>query len=166
MSHVTRTAFTAAAIVDAVVDSMAHKWMSLCLSHVTYEWGSSHIWMSHVTHMNESRHTYKSVTSHIWMSRVTRTAFETAAIVDAVVNPRAHIRMSLVWVISHVNESRYTYEWEGHTSEWVTSHIWISHVTCTAFKTAAIVDAVVDSQADQISMWWDYMSMWWDQISM
>jgi len=31
----------------------------------------SHIWMSHVTHMNESRHTYEWVTSHIWMSHVT-----------------------------------------------------------------------------------------------
>ena len=30
----------------------------------------SHIWMSHVTHMNESCHTYEWVMSHIWMSHV------------------------------------------------------------------------------------------------
>jgi len=28
----------------------------------------SHIWMSHVTHINESCHTYEWVMSHIWMS--------------------------------------------------------------------------------------------------
>ena len=33
----------------------------------TYEWVTSHIWMSHVSHMNESRLTYEWVTSHIWM---------------------------------------------------------------------------------------------------
>ena len=32
----------------------------------------SYIWMSHVTHMNESWHTYEWVMSHIWMSHVTR----------------------------------------------------------------------------------------------
>jgi len=32
----------------------------------------SHIWMSHVTHMNGSRRTYRWVMSHIWMSHVTR----------------------------------------------------------------------------------------------
>jgi len=30
-----------------------------------------HIWMSHVTHMNESCHTYEWAMSHIWMSHVT-----------------------------------------------------------------------------------------------
>jgi len=34
----------------------------------TYEWVVSHIWMSRVTHMNESCHTYEWVVSHIWMS--------------------------------------------------------------------------------------------------
>ena len=34
-------------------------------------WGMSHIWKSHVAHMNESCHTYEWVMSHIWMSRVT-----------------------------------------------------------------------------------------------
>jgi len=31
----------------------------------------SHVWMSHVTHMNESCHTYEWVMSHTWMSHVT-----------------------------------------------------------------------------------------------
>ena len=49
----------------------------------TYEWVMSHIWMSHITHMNvschnkqelnESCHTYDWVMSHTWMSHVTHT---------------------------------------------------------------------------------------------
>ena len=42
----------------------------------------SHIWMSHVTHMNESCHTYEWLMSHIWMSHV-----------------------------AHMNESGHTCEW-------------------------------------------------------
>jgi len=73
----------------------------------TYEWVTSHIWMSHVTHVNESCHTYR-VMSHIWMSHVT-----------------------------HINQSRHTYEWVmsnmwmSHTSHMNesrnASHIWIHH---------------------------------------
>jgi len=37
----------------------------------TYEWAMSHIWMSHVTPMNECGYTYEWVVSHIWMSHVT-----------------------------------------------------------------------------------------------
>ena len=47
----------------------------------THEWVMSHIWRSHVTHMNESCHTYEWVMSHMWRSHVT-----------------------------HVKESRHTYE--------------------------------------------------------
>ena len=74
---------------------MSHIWMSH-VTHMneschTYEWVMSHIWMRHVTNMNESCHTYECVMSHIWMSHVT-----------------------------HMNESCQTYEW-------VMSHIWMTH---------------------------------------
>ena len=53
----------------------SHIWMShvthMNVSCHTYEWVMAHIWMSHVTHMNESCHTYEWVMSHIWMSHVT-----------------------------------------------------------------------------------------------
>jgi len=54
---------------------MSHVWMSH-VAHMneschTYEWVMSRIWMSHVTHMNESCHTYEWVTPHIQMSHVT-----------------------------------------------------------------------------------------------
>jgi len=56
---------------------MSHIWMSH-VTHMneschTYEWVMSHIWMSLVTHMNESCHTYEWVMSHIWMSTVSAT---------------------------------------------------------------------------------------------
>ena len=63
-------------------------------------WVTSHMWMSHVTHVNRSWHTYAWVTcayewvnADIWMGHVT-----------------------------HVNGSR-------DTCEWVTSHMWIDHGT-------------------------------------
>ena len=75
----------------------------------------SHIWMRHVTHMNESCHTYECVMSHIyeWVM--------------------SHVRMSHV---TRMNASCHTYEWVNrwvkescHTYEWVRPHLWISHVT-------------------------------------
>jgi len=64
-------------------------WLVPCpMSQATHEWVTSHVWMSHVTVMNESCHTCEWVTSHLWMSHVT------------------------IWM-SHVilmNESHHTYE--------------------------------------------------------
>ena len=57
------------------------------MSHV------SHIWMSHVAHMNESCHTYEWVMSHTWMSHVSHSC------------------------VSHINETCYTYK--CHTFQWV-----------------------------------------------
>jgi len=72
---------------------------------------SCHIWMSHVTLMNESCHTYEWVLSHM--------------------NESCH---TYEWVLSHMNESCHT--WMSHvtymngcvTYEWVVSHVWMSHV--------------------------------------
>jgi len=57
----------------------------------------SHIWMGHVTHMNESCHTYERVMSHIlWV-------------------------MSHIWMshVTHMNGSCLTYEW-------AMPHVWMS----------------------------------------
>ena len=72
-----------------------------------------HIWVSHVTRMNESCHTmlqdnccnhiYEWVMPHVWMSHVTR-----------------------------MNESCHTMLQDNccnHIYEWVMPHIWVSHVT-------------------------------------
>ena len=55
---------------------MSHIWMG----HVTHmnesccekEVAISHVWMSHVTHVKKLYHTQEGVMSHIWMSRVIR----------------------------------------------------------------------------------------------
>ena len=85
------------------MNEFGHIWMN----HVTYEWVKSHLnescqiwmrhvmcervvshlWMSHVTHMNESCHTYKCHT-YVWVM--------------------SHIRTSPA---THMNESCHTYEW-------------------------------------------------------
>jgi len=80
-----------------------------------YEWVTSHGWMSHFTHMNESRLTYKWVMSHIWLS---------------------HVTLTYEWVMSHLhmNESCHTYEWvmsHLHMNESCHTYIWMSHVTLT-----------------------------------
>jgi len=54
----------------------------------------SRVWMSRVTHLNESCHAYACITSHVWMSHVT-----------------------------HMNESCYTHE-SCHTCEMTHSYVW------------------------------------------
>jgi len=75
----------------------------------------SHIWLRHVTCMNESCRTYESVRTHVWMSHVTH------------MNQSCH---TCQWVTSHT--------WMGHVSrmnvschtyEYVMTHVWMSHVT-------------------------------------
>jgi len=70
----------------------------------TYEWVTSHIWMSHVTHVNNSCHAY----IYVWErhTSVTWYVWERHALVT----------------ISYGVIKAFTYER-------VTSHIWISHVT-------------------------------------
>ena len=59
---------------------MSHIWMlqSICRIRClgieachAYEWVMSHVWMSHVTHMNESCHAYEWAMSQVWTSAVT-----------------------------------------------------------------------------------------------
>ena len=61
----------------------------------------SHVWMSHVTHMNESCHTYEWVMAHVWMSHGTR------------MNDSCETYAGVMW----------------HIHEWVMAHIWVSHGT-------------------------------------
>jgi len=72
--------------------------LSVLLSLCTRKWGMARIWMSHITHMNEARHTYQWVTAHIWMRHVT-----------------------------HVNEARHIYEWvTRHT--WMSHVTWCKNI--------------------------------------
>ena len=83
------------------------------MSHSEYV--ASHIWMSHVAHINESCRKYEWVMSHIWMSHV------------------AHMNESCrtyEWVAPHMRKSRVTHVDEScRTCEWVMSHIFMSRIT-------------------------------------
>ena len=81
----------------------------------TYEWVVSHKWMSHVTHMNELCYTCERVMSHIWIGHVTH-AHESC---HTYVWVTSRICMSHV---THMNGSRYT-------CVWVMSHIWMGPCT-------------------------------------
>ena len=76
----------------------------------------SHVWMSHVTRVNESRHSYELVMAHIWRSHVTHM---NELCVTHMNGSHPHIRMSLV---------THTHIWMGHVTH---THIWMSHVTHT-----------------------------------
>jgi len=106
----------------------------------TYEWVMSHIWMSHVTHMNES--------CHIWMSHVTH------------MNESRH---AYEWAMSHMNQSCHTYEWVmshiwmSHvTYEWVISHTWMSHISALK-KNSCHTDAWVMSCMNETRYKWEWV---------
>jgi len=114
---------------------VSHIWMShvtrVNQSCHTYEWVMSHICMSCVIHMNESCHTCECATSHLWMSHVTRMN-ESRHTFEWVMS---HICMSRV---IHVNESCHTCECVMsyivmcHTYEWVITHILgVQRLCCT-----------------------------------
>ena len=102
------------------------------MSHVTHvneschtcEWIMSHMWMHHVTHVNVSCHTCECVMSHIWMGHVTH------------VNESCH---TCEWVMSHIWRSHVTHMNEScHTYQWVKSEMWMRHVppfTCGVLGT-------------------------------
>jgi len=112
---------------------MSHIWTShvnsMNESCYTYEWVMSHIWMSHVTHMNELCHTYEWVMSHTWMSHLIH------------MNELSHVyvpyrQKGLLWsrspstalCISVMSRIGRRHVIHVNSSEWVMSHIWMSHV--------------------------------------
>jgi len=74
-----------------------------CVISFTWRSHCANTWMSHVTHVNESRHSYGWVMSHIWMGYVTHNKWV----------------ISLIW-ISHV-----THTWTGRDTHINESHIWV-----------------------------------------
>jgi len=112
---------------------LAPTWISLSTFTVTPLWVMSHIWKSHVTHMNEACHTYawvmsqyeyihplSSFNSHMWMSHVTHRSKSCHAC-ECVMS---HVSMWHMWKIhfTHMDESM-------STREWILWHIWMSHFT-------------------------------------
>jgi len=82
----------------------------------TYEWVMSHIWMSHVTHMNESCHTHEWVATPLALHREGVFSFFWAVSQSSILSLQ-------------VNGTCRTCNKSCHTDEWVMSHRWMSHVT-------------------------------------
>jgi len=93
------------------------EWCHVRVGRGTGEWVMSHIWMSHVTDMNESCHTYEWVMSHIWTSHVTHEWVMSQIWTSRVthMNESCHMRVgsqclkdfegACGWVMTHINES-------------------------------------------------------------
>jgi len=92
--------------------------------HRTDEWVMSHIWMRHVTNMNESCHTYDGIMSHKRMSHVSHRNASRICMRSS-----RHCTydwvMSRMWLshVASVRESCHTYECVSYAYEWVMSRI-------------------------------------------
>jgi len=98
------------------------------ISHVchTYTSALSHMWISHVSHMNQSCLTYELAMSRIWVRHVAHNnqSYFTFAQAHPLLAPHLHLAcLSYIWIrhVSHMNQPYLTYK--------LTSNIWNSHVS-------------------------------------
>jgi len=126
MSHIWTNHFTHVQLLDyykthECVSSRIKRHIARTIRQV------SHVWMSHVARMNESCRTYSRVMSHTWTSHVTQVQlldyYKTHEWVSSCI--KRHIARMNTSSLARMNESCRTYEW-------VTSHVWMSHVTHTS----------------------------------
>jgi len=98
------------------IELCGSSWWTRDRTRCGYAWVMSHIWMSHVTHMNESCPTYEWVMSHGCMSHVLYASH-----------------------VSHTNESCPTFEWvmshtrmshAPHMNESCLTHEWVMPLIC------------------------------------
>ena len=133
----------------------SHMWMShdshMWMSHDSHMWMShdSHMWMSHDSHMwmRHDSHMWMSHDSHIWMSHDSHMWMSHDSHIfewvwfshDAlVIESRPTYESTRDWVTSHISVDTpddkatptvVSLDDSCPTYEWVTSHIWLSHVT-------------------------------------
>jgi len=121
--------------------------LSILLTKATPYQVMSHVWRSHVTHMNESCRTYEWVVSHILISHVAQmNSLQQSAQVWSYITHMGGSYHTYEWVMSHTWMNHVTHingleqspqVWSyithmggsRHTYEWIMSHIWMSHVT-------------------------------------
>jgi len=117
------------------------------VSHFT-QWVMSHVWIRHITHMNEhirtSRVAHEWVMSHIWESHVTHT------------NKFCHTyesNQTCMWVMSHTCMIQYSTMqlYVTHMNDSLMSHIWIIHL-CHTYKQFTHVTRMNDSHMWRIGM--------------
>ena len=89
----------------------------------TYEWVISHLWMSHVKHMNESFQTYEWVMSHTWMSHFTLMNESFHTYEWAISHVASHIHSH----VAHMKKSYHTNKWViVYTMTYVMTHLYVS----------------------------------------
>ena len=111
----------------------------------------SHIWMSHVTHMNESCHTCEWVMSHIWMTLLICMK-EPCHINDWAENAQCHVyecamneqchcnAHSYIWMSSvivqlwHINVIQMSYKWLKRSNTY--SYIWMRNEWAVSLQCA------------------------------
>ena len=116
---------------------MSHMWIShvthMNESCLTYEWVMSQLWMSHVSCMNESCLTYEWVMSHIWMSHVSHDwvmSHMTCLMLSYVTHDPF---MCVTWLI-HICDMTHSYVRHDSVSRyhtWHTTHSCVWHVIIT-----------------------------------
>jgi len=114
----------------------------------TRVWVTSRIWMSHVTHMDESCHAYGWVTSRIWMSHVTH--------MDESCHAYGWV-MSRIWMshVTHMDESR-------HANRCIMSRIWMSYVT---HLTALVMCHVTHTEESWCTHVWVMWCIWISHVT-
>jgi len=98
-------------------------WYVTCMNESCHTHGlvMSHVWMSHVAHMNE-----------LWITYNSDTLMSSAALVLCMwyITRKNESCDTYKWVMSHIWLSHVTHMNEScHTYEWVMSHIWMRHAT-------------------------------------
>jgi len=118
---------------------MLHVWMSH-VTHMndschTYEWIMTNIWMRHVSNLNESCHTYEWVMSHIWMSHGTH--MNEICCTDGWVTSHSDVTWLIYMCnmshtmsgVSDMKESCLKYERVMYEYKWVMTHVtWLMHI--------------------------------------
>jgi len=99
------------------------------------KWVTAHMRMSHVTHMNVSRHTCAWVTSHVWIRHVPHESHHMHEYVTSLTSSNAacgnESRHKYDGVMSHMCMSHVTHKNESrHTYERITTYMCMSHITC------------------------------------
>ena len=101
-----------------------------------------HMYMSHVTHVNQSWHTHEQVMSHTCMKRTDGwlTSHACRRSVTCSTATRDSIVMSHV---THVNEPCYTCEWVIHTHEWVMNESCRTHAGMVSRSSTSLRSSIV-----------------------
>ena len=99
----------------------------------TYEGVMSHIWRSHVTHMNEACHRYvcENVYTHVYINT------------NMLRSVRRREELGLFEWVSHINESWHSQKWVMELCEWVMElYTWVMELCEWVMYTCVYIDTI------------------------